>query len=233
MQKVILFGDSHLAALKSGLPQVKVPKDIGLSFWGTPGNRFRRISWSEGAILPDDDKTAEAFARFSEEGLTRLDPAEFDAVVFVGVRIRPGVVVPDLLNHLAHPARHLTRDYMRLVLAEHYLKHTTYQIAREMAAAGKTRVLMAMVSLETHGKAPQPRAYKVARGAAADDLGLIWQLTAEILAEDGITYVPQPLETVVEGYYTDARFGVEGEDAVHKNADYGALMLKEIFRALG
>ncbi|MBN2906918.1 MAG: hypothetical protein JXJ18_09445 [Rhodobacteraceae bacterium] len=230
--RVMLFGDSHLAALKNGLAQVAVPDGVEVSFWGTPGNRFRNISWRDGQIVPDDARTAEAFARFGGQGLTRLDPADYDAVVFVGARIRPGAVLPDLLHCLAHPTRHLTPPYMGLVLAEHFLQHTTYQMACNMARDGKTRVLMNMISLETDGKSKKPRQYQIARGASHDHVALLWDITREILAQDDMTFIAQPLDTVVDGFYTDARYGVEGEDAVHKNADYGARILAEIFAAL-
>jgi len=214
--KVMLFGDSHLSAFKTALDQVKLPKGLQMSFWGTPGTRFRNISWTDSCITPDDEQTAASFARFNGDGLTRLDPTNYDAVVFVGARIRPGAILPDLLNHIAHPTRHLTQDYMRLVLAEHFERHSTYQMAKSMANEASSQVLMAMVSLETEGKNRKPRALRAARNATGDDIEMLWALISEILAEDGIAYVPQPLDTIVEGYYTDPKFGVDGDDAVHK-----------------
>lgn len=226
--KVMLFGDSHLAALKRGMSQVNLPGGMDVQFWGTPGNRFRNISWAGNKIVPNDEKTADAFARFNAHGVRDLDPLLYDIVGFVGARIRPGAVIPDLLNHMANPKRHLTKDYMRLVLREHYLKHTTYQMAQAIAKLGKPRVLMNMIPFRTDGKERTSRAYKVARTATRDDIALLWQLTSEILAEDKITYVPQPVETVVNGYYTDAKYGLETDDSVHMNPDYGALMINQI-----
>ncbi|MCB2129404.1 MAG: hypothetical protein KDE03_10085 [Rhodobacteraceae bacterium] len=231
-RKVILFGDSHLAALKLATGRIAPPEGWEVSFWGTAGTRFRNISWRDGCICPDDTATEQAFARFSGEGITRLDPAEYDAVVFVGARIRPGAILPDILNHVAHPTRHLTREYIGLVLAEHLLRHSTYQMAAAMAAGGKTKVYLNPISFETAGKQPRPRAYKVAREATHDHVSEIWRLTERLLAEDGITLIAQPVETIVEGYYTDARFGVGQKDHVHKNAEYGALILERIFDAL-
>lgn len=230
--RVMLFGDSHLAAVRNGLDQFAAPEEIEFEFWGTPGHRFRHISWRDGKIVPDDAETAAAFSRFNQSGLCELDPAQFDAVVFVGARIRPGAVIPDLLNHVAHPTRHLTREYMRQVLAEHYLNHSTYQMARAMAATRKTRVLMNMVSFETLGKTGRPRAYKVARQASSEHVALMWDLTRQILDGHGITFVAQPVETVVEGYYTKPEYGLAGKDAVHKNPAYGAMILREIIRTL-
>jgi hypothetical protein len=231
-RKVILFGDSHLASLKSAMGRIAPPKGWDVSFWGTAGTRFRNISWRDGCICPDDTATEQAFARFSGEGITRLDPAEYDAVVLVGARIRPGAILPDILNHVAHPTRHLTSDYIGLVLAEHLLRHSTYQMAAAMAADGKTQVFLNPISFETAGKQPRPRGYKVAREATHEHISEIWRLMKRLLAEDGITLIAQPVETVVEGYYTDARFGVGEKDQVHKNAEYGALILDKIFEAL-
>lgn len=230
--KVMLFGDSHLAAVRSGLPLVDIPEGMDLEFWGTAGNRFRHISWVDGKIVPDDEKAAHAFSKFNEHGRRELDPSLYDAVVFIGARIRPGAVVPDLLNHIAHPDRYLTRDYIQLVLAEHFLKHSTFQLARSMAATKKTRVLMNMISFDTNGKAPTPRRYTIARRASQNDLALLDELNREILHQENITYVGQPLETIVNGYYTDAKFGLESDDYVHKNAEYGALVLREVLKKL-
>lgn len=230
--RVVLFGDSHLAAVRNGLNALAVPDGIELEFWGTAGHRFRHISWKEDKIVPDDASTAAAFARFNRNGMTELDPALFDAVVFVGARIRPGPVLPDLLNNLAHPARHLTRDYMRHVLADHFRAYNTYRMARDMAQTGKTRVLMAPVSLETEGKSGRPRRFTVARRATDAHVAILWDLTRQILAEDGITFIPQPLASITKGYYTKAEYGVEGKDSAHKNPEYGALVLREVLSAL-
>lgn len=230
--KVMLFGDSHLAAVRSGLSLVDIPQGLDLEFWGTAGNRFRHISWVDGKIVPDDEKAANAFSRFNQHGKRELDPSLYDAVVFIGARIRPGAVVPDLLNHIAHPDRYLTRDYIQLVLAEHFLNHTTYQMARLMAATGKTRVLMNMISFYTYGKAPTPRRYTIARRASRNDLALLDELNTEILRQDNITHVGQPLDTIAHGCYTDAKFGLASDDYVHKNAEYGAVILRKILDKL-
>ncbi len=230
--RLMLFGDSELAAVIAGLGLVRLPEDLELHLWGAPGPLFAQTVWHGGKVMPTSDSAAEAFAEINSDGLRELDPAQYDAVAFVGAALRPGDVVPELLNHIAHPDRHLSRPYMQLVLAEHYLGCPAYQIARAMAASGKTRVLLAMTALDTAGLKRPSRHLARARDATADDLGQLWALTGDLLTQDGITFVPQPLETVVEGYHTDARYGLEGDAAGHKNAEFGALMLEAILRRL-
>ncbi|MFV0492032.1 MAG: hypothetical protein ACK5M4_09450 [Pseudorhodobacter sp.] len=230
--KIMLFGDSHLAALKRGMAKVVVSPDVEISFWGTPGNRFRNISWRDGQIVPDDDATARAFARFNAQGLTRLDPAQYDMVVFVGARIRPGAVIPDILNHMMHRRRHLSQAFIRALLADHLRGHSTYQMARNIAADG-TRVVLNPISFETEGKGRPPRNLSRARRAGEAENRLLQDHITAVLAEDGIEAILQPLESITNGYQTRARFGVDGGDAVHKNADYGAVILQRILAQAG
>jgi hypothetical protein len=230
----MLFGDSHLAAVRRGLGQIDPARiqGIDLHFWGTPGHRFRHIDWQDGRILPADEATANAFARFGGEGLRELDPGRYDAVVFVGARIRPGAVIPDLLNHIADPDRYLTRAYVKAVLAAQFRGLSTYRMAQAMAAAGQTRVYLNPISLTTLRSGHRPRAYAMARRASRADLGLVWSIMAEVMAEDGIGAVLQPLDSVVSGYLTAERYGLPPGDDVHKNADYGALILNAILDAV-
>lgn len=230
--KVVFFGDDHLAAVRAGTSQIDMPEDIDLSFWGAVGNRFRNISWKDEKIVPDDQPTADAFARFNEEKRQELDPALYDAVVFVGARIDPSGVVPDLLTHLVDKNLFLSRFYMQLVLAEHIFSHSAYQIAKAMAATGKTRVLMNFNSFATSGQAPAPQGYSLARQANQNDIGLLWELIREILAQDNITFIPQPLDTIVDGYFTDEKYGMPSGDGIRKNADYGARILQETLQAI-
>lgn len=229
--KIMLFGDSHLAAVRRGMAQVPIPAGAEISFWGTPGSRFRHISWRDGQIIPNDPTTAQAFARFSAEGLTRLDPAQFDVVVFVGARIRPGAVIPGILNHMMHSGRHLSQAFIHALLADHLRQHTTYRMARDMAGGG-TRVLMNPISFETEGKSPPPRSLGRARRAGEAENRLLQEHIAAIMAEDGIEAVLQPLSSITNGYQTAARFGLDGDDAVHKNSDYGALVLQQILNQI-
>jgi hypothetical protein len=56
-----------------------------------------------------------------------------------------------------------------------------------------------------------------------------WDHLQRVAAEDGITLLRQPDETVTAGLYTDASYAVakhvEKRDYEHKNARYGALIL--------
>lgn len=231
--KLMLFGDSHLAAVKRGLAGIPADRLAGVEvqFWGTAGHRFRQIDWTDGKIVPTNDSTANAFARFNRYGLRELDPALSDAVAFVGARIRPGAVIPDLLNQLVHPDRYLSRAYLKAVLADLFNSLTTYRMARAMAATGRTRVFVAPISLETHRHGKAPRAYTLARRASRADLELLWSIMAEIMADDGIGAVLQPLDSVVCGYMTDEVYGLPAGDDVHKNAAYGTLILQAILDA--
>ena len=219
--KVMLFGDSHLAAVRRGLAAIPPARldGVELQFWGTPGNRFRHIDWQDGRITPLEEATANAFARCN-------------AVVFVGARIRPGAVVPDLLNHIADPDRYLTRAYIKAVIAAQFRRLSTYRMAQAMAAAGKTRVLLNPISLSTHRAGAAPRPYAMARRASRADIALLWSAMAEVLAEDGIGAILQPQDTVVAGYLTDERYGLPPGDDAHKNAEYGALILEAILQAV-
>jgi hypothetical protein len=56
-----------------------------------------------------------------------------------------------------------------------------------------------------------------------------WKTIADVTAEDGITLIPQPEETVTLGLFTREAFAVADhvrkQDYEHRNAAYGALIL--------
>ena len=77
--------------------------------------------------------------------------------------------------------------------------------------------------------------YPRATEATAADRTRVWQMFAQLLADDGITLIAQPDETVVNGVFTSADFAIEGAeasgDAGHKSPEFAALMLRAFVAA--
>ena len=183
--------------------------------------------------------------QFRLESTEQLVPDDQDLpVIAIQVTIVHGVMHPVMAGGNQHRLQHahladqpgmipeLGEQMDRCNETDHLRRHTTYQMAQDMADTGQARVLLNLVSFDTAGKARAPRSHATARAASPADLALLWDHVAAIMADDGIECLAQPADTVVDGYYTDPRFGVEGTDAIHKNAEYGARILSEIYTRL-
>jgi hypothetical protein len=230
--RVVIFGDSHYACLRRahirGLVDVS---DVDLEHWGHVGRRFNNLAFQDGAIHPTDDFTASRFARFNEKGRRFLPAADFDFVLIIGARTYLDPVFRSLLLAAAK-GPFITSGLKRRMVRDYLHRHVGYRFACQFAATGTARILMSAVAFPTEGS---PRHEKTVgntlRPATAEELAEIWQIVTATAAADGITLIPQPPETIVDGVFTRADYAVDDHlaknDFAHRNAAYGALILTQ------
>ena len=236
--RIAIFGDSHYAALRlahrEGLVELS---GIEVEYWGHVGKRFRFLSCRDGAIVPDDDVTAQRFAKFNEKGRTFLAAADFDAIFFVSCRVDVTLLFQTLLA-ARRSGPFLTSGLQQRMCSDGLRGQRFYTYARDLAAAGGARILLAPVSFPTEGyaglrPAPPPKV----RAATLEDRAAIWAMLSATARADGLTLLPQPDETVAEGLFTRLDYAVENHlalnDHAHKNAAYGALIYSQLLAALG
>ena len=102
----------------------------------------------------------------------------------------------------------------------------------EFARQGKARILFQPVSFQLAGH-PHPGLdqFPDAVQGTAKERAAIWVLVQDVMAEDGITLLAQPENTVIGGCFTKdiyaTRFAAKG-DSTHKNRDYGRAVLRQI-----
>lgn len=235
--RLCIFGDSHIACLRTAVDQ-RPPAGVEIDFWGTAGTRFRMIGLEEGVIRPADAQTARRFAAVSREGARMaLDPAEFDAILFMGVRCRVQRLFAEFLHRARDPALFLSGGVKRAVIRAHLHEKWVYRIARDIAGRGCARILFAPVSFPTAGISTEnlDRFPQAGEGSNAER-DEIWALIREVMAADGIDLVPQPGRTVTGGCFTAPAYAsdraIARGDSTHRNAAYGRLVLSAALRLL-
>lgn len=232
MPRFAIFGDSHYACLRQAQTQGLVDvSGIDLEYWGHIGHRFNHLEVRDGALHPTDDFTASRFAKFNEKGRLFLPAADFDVVLFAGARTYLGSVVrPILAASVQGPF--LTSGLIRRMLRDHLRAQSGYHFARAFAATGTARILLSPVAFPTQG-VPQYRSDINAPACAAsvEAQQNLWQLIVDIAATDGITFLAQPPETIVDAVFTKEDFAIPDtlprKDFEHRNAAYGALVLSQ------
>lgn len=232
LPRFCIFGDSHYACLKQaevqGLADVT---GVDLEFWGHVGGRFRYLEFREGAIHPMDDFTARRFAKFNAKGRTHLPAADFDMVLVMGARVYVWRAFHHLLQVLTQ-GPFVSKGLERRILTDWLRAKAGYRLAQGLAATGTARVLLAPVAYYTVNAAQLDQVTPAKRVLIADRLPQYWQILSEVAAADGITLIPQPEETVVEGMFTADTYAVQDhlakQDFEHHNAAYGAKILSQV-----
>lgn len=229
LPRLCVFGDSHYACVRQaealGLVDVR---GVDLEYWGNVGGRFRYLDVRDGAIHPPDAALADRFARFNAKGRTFLPAAEFDAILVMGARVYVWRVFFRLLQMLTEGPL-VSEGLQRRVLADGIRGYHGYRLAAGLASTGTARILLAPVAHYTrNAEGVSAVTPEMARLIEAR-LSWAWEVLAGAAAEDGITLIRQPDETVVEGIFTDPAYAVEDHvakaDFEHRNAAYGALIL--------
>lgn len=231
LPRLAIFGDSHYACLRQAHNQKLIdPSGVDVEYWGHVGKRFRFLACRDGAIVPDDDYTARRFAKFNDKGRTFLPAADFDVVFFMACRIDLLRLFRTLLA-ARRTGPFLTSGLQRRIAGDWLAELRFYTYARALADTKTARIVLAPVSFPTLGFAGLAPPGAV-RQAPADDRAAIWQMLAERAADDGITLLPQPEETVTDCLFTHPDYAVANfaalNDYAHRNAAYGALIYNRL-----
>ena len=233
LPRFCIFGDSHYACLKQAEVQGLVDvSGVDLEYWGHVGGRFRYLRVRDGAIHPTDDFTAMRFAKFNAKGRTFLPAADFDAILVMGARVYIWRMFLRVLTLLTSGPM-LSEGLQRRILTDNLRLHLGYQLARGLAADGTARILLAPTAYYTEGAESLTSAVPSAVAALIPDrLPWFWRVLEDAAAEDGITLLRQPEETVVHGLFTGVDFAVADhvrkQDFEHHNAAFGAAVLAQV-----
>ncbi|MCP5071976.1 MAG: hypothetical protein GY947_01610 [Rhodobacteraceae bacterium] len=232
-----IFGDSQIGCIKLALTQklFTTRKHLDFEFWGADGPRFRGLDLVDDRLVPRPAvlKTVQMVNGNSHDV---LDPADFDAILFMGVRIRTlDFFEPHL--HRMQAGEPISEAVFQAASDDWLPRHRFYRAAKAFAAKGRAKIVLAPGSFPTLGfeslLAPE---YAKARDAVADQRGTIWAQLKKTAACDGIILLPQPEETVSSGCMTKEEYGrvnvASAElDPSHRNPQYGALLLERVVEA--
>jgi hypothetical protein len=227
LPRLCVFGDSHYACLKQAEVQGLVDvSGVELEYWGHVGGRFRYLEFRGGAIHPVDDFTASRFAKFNEKGRMHLPADAFDVVLVTGARVTVWRLFQHVLRALTEGPM-VSEGLVRRILTDWLRVKAGYRLASGLALTGTARVILSPVAYYTVNQGPLDSLVTQAmRALMPERLPQFWQVLTEVAAEDGVTLIPQPEETIVDGMFTAADFAVadhlKKQDFEHHNAAYGA-----------
>lgn len=233
LPRFCIFGDSHYACLKQAEVQGLVDvSGVDLEYWGHVGGRFRYLQVRDGAIHPTDDFTAMRFAKFNAKGRSYLPAADFDAILVMGARVYIWRLFQRVLTLLsAGPL--LSEGLQRRILIDDMRRHLGYQLAKGLAADGTARILLAPTAYYTEDAERLATAFPPEVAALIPErVPEFWRILEAAAAEDGITLLRQPEETVVHGIFTGVDYAVADhvakQDFEHHNAAFGAAVLSKV-----
>lgn len=229
LPRLAIFGDSHYACVKQAHVQGLVDvSGAEIEYWGHVGGRFRFLTFRDGAIYPTDDFTAHRFAKFNEKGRLFLPAADFDVVLVAGARTYLGPTLLAMLRDYCH-GPFVSSGLRDRILTDRLRGQSGYRLARGLVSTRTARVLLSPVAFSTESPAAMEALTPEMQAAAPEFCSEMWDRIARIVADDGMTLIPQPAETIVGGVYTRTDFAVDDyerkQDLEHHNAAYGALIL--------
>ncbi|PHQ80838.1 MAG: hypothetical protein COB65_10785 [Thalassobium sp.] len=264
-KRIAIFGNSHLAAQKFALrDSPDAWPDIDITFVGAHKSQLLETDITDGVLRPTSPAAKRTFQ--SLNGLREVDLAAFDAVAISGCQITfnlASVLYKDArwlglpsLAALEDPA--LMRE--RLVSVSLFDTCLRREVAKTLGARFATKIRDAAPDLPLYVLS-QPRAGErvllggkklstghlriVKKGDGAALSARFDSVVTDMLAQTGITFLPQPDHTRAQHILTAEPFTSEAmrlaredrhkqpkEDILHANAAYGAVTLTQLQTAL-
>ncbi|MFV2053269.1 hypothetical protein [Aliiroseovarius sp. YM-037] len=247
MKRILVIGNSHIAALRAAKDRIADAYPmLDITYFGVPGNRFNASDVGLDGVFRTaaDDPKARRMAK-KINGQADIDLQQFDNVLVVGPRFRlTRVLRMTVSTEVAEWAR---SNGERLV-SESFFNEGLRQLAQD--GADEVAVQFATSHPITVAAAAFPTADVLPDGPHHDRLlaqvsghmhcGRIFRryqkAIHDALLNNGLRYLPQPVETLAGAFLTDSAFATEatdlrdGERSVadkrHMNAEYGFLLFQ-------
>ncbi|SHI65103.1 hypothetical protein [Wenxinia saemankumensis] len=259
--KVLVFGNSHLAALKSAWEGGHRPAGTGMeaTFVGAHKGLLLQAEVTDGVYRPASAAAAQALSRLGAPRDVRL--ADYDLIVIAGAMVSlaqatilwrdarwPGLPSLERAADVAAPGPTLISQEAALAsLCGALGEKLGPRLAAMLSAATDVPIRIACQPRYSAAvrAAPRPTTRSLAAAERAGDgaalAALFDRAAAGAAAAAGAGYLPQPPETVEADLYTGlawmdgavrlaARPGLPqpGDDVLHANARYGALVLDQV-----
>jgi len=247
--RLVVIGNSHLAALKQAWDQYKNNfSDIELIFFGAPGKSLSFVEIQNGCLISKSDKTAEYF-RFTSGGLDKIDCAEFDGVLFYGklnIRLFATTFKTHTLGHSVNGNRlHISTGCLTQIVVDRLKEFKWLLMLREVTdlpiyfvpAPYPSRSCLNGQDSEWEFLKMNSDMLKMVSDSFINGSKLA-------LRKFNTTFLPQPQETIEDFLFTQAHFtkdsvglfGLlqdsislhEDTDVTHMNMKYGLSILASV-----
>ena len=263
--KLCIFGNSHVAALKSALRAHPGRwSKIEVQVVGAHNELLLDTELRDGALVPTTPEAATAFGKFG--GGAGVDLDGFDALAIAGCQVSaaraamihrscrwvglPSVAELDDASTLDLPlvsaalARAALDHSLSGTLGLRLARHLRPMTDRPILLLSQPRTNARVLTMTTERAMAQRRAIRA--GDAAYLSAMFEEAATRLLAETGVSFVPQPAETIAQSILTRQMYAngapklalKEGarqppEDVLHANAGYGAVVLDQLEALLG
>lgn len=235
--KLCIFGDSHIGCLKFALKDklVTPPKDISVEFWGASGPLFRDLNHVDGKIVPTSAALPSVLV-INGNGQETLDPANYDAILFMAARTRSLNIFEPELHRMQQPDGYLSNAVFEQNCADWLRSQRLYIATKDFAQNSDCKIFIAPTTFLTQGAPEAKPQYLGSKITNAEGVDRIWSTLEKIAAEDNIALLRQPPETCGDGATSKPEYNrtnVDGTtDVTHRSPDYGALILERLFQEL-
>jgi len=242
MRKVLIFGDSHLAALKLGWDTQPVQPNWSVQFFGAPSMSLTELrSRSDGAVFAASDQLSRKMHALW--GVSEVRPDDYDVICMVGMAttalsfaksVAPEDAVPMAPDELQAAARRLVSNS----LAAQTIR-TVRQVTGQPIIVIETPAPGLYADGTFRGRGPSSATPESDAQAFSD--ALLWGLRKM----DGVDDVlRQPADTKATTFFTKPEYSRgsvrltvqthehKDEDRRHMNGDYGIKVLQALDRVV-
>ena len=239
IHRICVFGDSHIGSLRNALSEglTSAPDHSEVEFWGAPGPSFRSIGWSNGAIRAKEG-ALEMVLQVNGKGRTVLAPADFDTFIFYGARYRMAEFFGPYLQWVDDNGSLPSVAVLRICARMFAQSNITYDMACELAKAGCNVIYVpapfhtdGIIDIDARGRFLGT--YPGVVNASFEHRAALWSALVDVAAQDGITLVPQPEDTVSRGALTMKVFARDGASEVgdtgHKSPAFAARWMQDVW----
>ena len=240
--RICITGRSHIAALKKALDDGKRAfQEHEIVFLGAPHNLYYEEVTIEGGTLRAFGKAAESFLMTSEGKYSRLDPDEFDAIVFYGCYRKPLAVFRSIISLGRENSDYMSAEFLRACAKSWLYEQATLDRIKAITERSKVQVYLMFEPFDSE----QAKVRQHPEALVSQELRqIIYDGLAEATADVGATAIFQPDETIVDQVFTLHKFSVGStrlsskeekhgnEDFSHMNDEYGAIALDHLMHNL-
>lgn len=237
--RICFFGDSQMGSLRHALRDgLTIPPDgAHIEFWGATGPSFRLVDWRDGAIRAKD-RALEMALSINGNGRAYLAPEDFDTFIFYGARYRVTEFFGPYLHWINENGHAPSRAVLHAAARMFAECTRAYRIAQNLAKAGCNVIYVPAPFYTADVNDIDARGrflglYPGAAMATPAHRATLWAALGSVSAEDGITLVPQPDDTVTRGALTSREFASAGAeeagDTGHKSPAFAARWMEDVW----
>jgi hypothetical protein len=249
MKRICLIGTSHLAALKHGSALVDMDGKAEFRYFGCGAGSFRGARYSDGAMVPITRNMRTRFAHISG-GLDRIHVRDFDAFAVVGFAgFSTAISVATSYRTMEFQSRRnqplLSRPLFEKVIECSIEKEIGVDMARTLAKVADAPVVVLAKPRTAHIElSTNTRLQRLKESGDGMRLGEIYATILAELSHDGVQFLDQPNDTIVDFIVTADEFStgskrlgngeaLSEQDTRHMNSAYGAKVLMQLLSHLG